>query len=89
MAVNADVILFDEPTRGIDIHAKQEFYEIIDNLRKQGKAVIMISSELPELIGMSNRIVVLYEGNYIGEIDREEDMTQENILNMASGGGIQ
>ena len=89
LAVNADVILFDEPTRGIDIHAKQEFYEIIDNLRKQGKAVIMISSELPELIGMSNRIVVLYEGNYIGEIDREEDMTQENILNMASGGGIQ
>lgn len=89
LAVNTDIIIFDEPTRGIDIHAKQEFYEIIDDLRKQGKAVIMISSELPELIGMSNRIVVLYEGNYVGEIDREEDMTQENILNMASGGGIQ
>lgn len=89
LAVNTDIIIFDEPTRGIDIHAKQEFYEIIDDLRRKGKAVIMISSELPELIGMSNRIVVLYEGNYVGEIDREEDMTQENILNMASGGGIQ
>ena len=87
LAVNTDIIIFDEPTRGIDIHAKQEIYEMIDELRRNGKAIIMISSELPELIGMSNRIVVLYEGNYAGEITREEDMTQENILNLASGGG--
>lgn len=88
MAVNTDIIIFDEPTRGIDIHAKQEIYEMIDQLRRQGKAIIMISSELPELIGMSNRIVVLYEGHYSGEITREEDMTQEKILDLASGGGV-
>lgn len=87
MAVNTDIIIFDEPTRGIDVHAKQEIYEMIDRLRRQGKAIIMISSELPELIGISNRIMVLYEGNYAGEITREEDMTQEKILNLASGGG--
>lgn len=87
MAVNTDIIIFDEPTRGIDVHAKQEIYEMIDDLRRQGKAIIMISSELPELIGMSNRIMVLYEGHYAGEITSEEDMTQEKILNLASGGG--
>lgn len=86
LAVNSDIIIFDEPTRGIDVNAKQEFYEIIDDLRKQGKAVIIISSELPELIGMSNRIVVLYEGRVTGEISDPEEMTQENILNLASGG---
>ena len=87
LAVNTDIIIFDEPTRGIDVHAKQEIYEMIDTLRREGKAIIMISSELPELIGMSNRIIVLYEGSYAGEIRREEEMTQENILNLASGGG--
>ena len=87
LATQSDIIIFDEPTRGIDVHAKQEIYELIDLLRKQGKAIIMISSELPELIGMSNRVVVLYEGKYAGEISEEEKITQENILNLASGGG--
>lgn len=81
-------MIFDEPTRGIDIQAKQEIYEIMDQLRRSGKAIIMISSEMPELIGMSNRVVVLYEGKLSGEIRDPKQITQENILSLASGGGI-
>lgn len=88
LAVNTDIMIFDEPTRGIDIQAKQEIYEIMDQLRRNGKAIIMISSEMPELIGMSNRVVVLYEGKLSGEIRDPKQITQENILSLASGGGI-
>ena len=75
-----NLLILDEPTRGIDIHAKAEIYEIMDNIAKQGVAIIMISSELPELIGMSDRIYVMRRGSISLEIDRKEDMTQEKIL---------
>lgn len=75
-----DLLILDEPTRGIDINAKAEIYEIMDNIAKQGVAIIMISSELPELIGMSDRIYVMRRGSISLEIDKNEEMTQERIL---------
>ena len=74
----------DEPTRGIDVGAKHEIYEIMNQLATEGKAIIMISSEMPELIGMSDRIYVMCEGRITGEIDKREDMTQENIMKYAT-----
>jgi D-xylose transport system ATP-binding protein len=78
------VIFLDEPTRGIDVGAKLEIYEIINQLTDAGKAVLLVSSELPELIGMSDRIVILHEGRIGGEFDRDE-ATQEKLLAAAMG----
>jgi ribose transport system ATP-binding protein len=78
-----ELIIFDEPTRGIDVGAKYEIYKLINDLATQGKAVIMISSEMEELIGMSDRIVVLSEGSITGTLSRAE-FSQENILEYAS-----
>ncbi|MGI6176549.1 MAG: sugar ABC transporter ATP-binding protein [Christensenellales bacterium] len=79
-----DIIILDEPTRGIDVGAKSDIYRFISNLAAQGKCVIMISSELPEILGMSDRIMVMHEGDLIGIINREK-ATQEKILQMATG----
>ena len=76
------VILLDEPTRGIDVGAKLEIYEIINKLTAAGKAVLLVSSELPELIGMSDRILMLREGRIGGEFAREE-ATQEKLMHAA------
>lgn len=84
LAANTDIIIFDEPTRGIDVGAKQEIYQIMDELVKEGISIVMISSEMEELIGMSDRIIVLHEGRKTGELDREE-FDQKRILEMASG----
>ena len=78
------VIFLDEPTRGIDLGAKLEIYEIVNRLTDAGKAVLLVSSELPELIGMSDRILVLHEGRIGGEFDRDE-ATQERLLAAAMG----
>ena len=78
-----DIIIFDEPTRGIDVGAKQEIYMLMDELTKQGKAVIMISSDMEELLGMSDRIIVLSEGKQTGELKRGE-FTQEAVMTYAS-----
>ena len=74
----------DEPTRGIDIGAKHEIYEIMEELAKQGKAIIMISSEMPELLGMADRICVMCNGKLTGELNNKEEMTQENVMNFAT-----
>ncbi len=80
---HADVIVFDEPTRGIDVGAKYEIYLLMNRLVEEGKAVIMISSELPEILGMSDRILVMHEGRIKGEIADVAGTTQEDILEMA------
>lgn len=85
LAANCNIMILDEPTRGIDVGAKQEIYQLIDKLRSEGKAIIMISSELPELIGMSDRILVMHEGKINGSLSGEE-VTQSAILELASGG---
>ena len=82
---NCDVILFDEPTRGIDVGAKYEVYQLMNELAADGKAILMISSELPEVLGMSDRILVMHQGRIAGEITDIKNATQEQILNMAIG----
>ncbi len=82
---NSKVLIFDEPTRGIDVGAKTEIYQLMNELARKGVAIIMISSELPEILGMSDRIVVMHEGRVTGELTREE-ATQEKIMNLATGG---
>lgn len=77
-------MIFDEPTRGIDVGAKAEIYKIIEELACEGKAIIIISSEMPELIGLSHRMIVMHEGEKTGELSGEE-MTQERIMTLASG----
>lgn len=80
---DADIIIMDEPTRGIDVGAKAEIYRLICSLAKSGKSIIMVSSEMPEVIGMSDRIIVLSDGKLSGELKRNE-FSQEKILAMAS-----
>lgn len=86
---DADIYIFDEPTRGIDVGAKVEVYNIMNKLVKSGKCVIMVSSELPEVLGMSDRVIVMREGKIMGEVSRNaEKFTQENIMKAAWGGKI-
>jgi ABC-type sugar transport system ATPase subunit len=80
---NADILIFDEPTRGIDVGAKYEIYLLINQLVAAGKSVLLISSELSEVIGMSDRILVMREGRIQGEIENGQGTTQEAILSMA------
>lgn len=80
-----EILILDEPTRGVDIGAKKEIYQIINDLAEQGVAILMISSELPEVIGMADRVLVMHEGKITGEVSKEE-MTQEKIMHYATGG---
>ncbi len=80
---NCDVLIFDEPTRGIDVGAKSEIYKLMNQLAAQGKSIIMISSELPELLRMSDRIAVMCEGRLVGELSIE-DASQESIMSYAT-----
>ncbi len=80
---NCDILIFDEPTRGIDVGAKSEIYKLLNNLADQGKSIIMISSELEEIIRMSHRVMVMCEGRITGELERHE-ATQENIMTCAT-----
>lgn len=84
LAADPDVIIFDEPTKGIDVGAKQEIYNLMNELVAQGKAIIMVSSDMEEILGMSDRIIVLHEGLVSGELRREE-FSQERVLHLASG----
>ena len=84
LAADPDVIIFDEPTKGIDVGAKQEIYNLMNELVAQGKAIIMVSSNMEEILGMSDRIIVLYEGLVSGELQREQ-FSQERVLHLASG----
>ena len=84
LANDPDVLIMDEPTRGIDVGAKHEIYEIMSDLAKQGKAIIMISSEMSELLGMADRICVMCNGQLTGEIDQPEEMTQARVMGFAT-----
>lgn len=84
MAASPEIIIFDEPTRGIDIGARHEIYTLMTELTKQGKSILMVSSDMEELLGMSERIVVLHEGRQTGILSGDE-ISQEKILALASG----
>jgi ribose transport system ATP-binding protein len=80
---DAEVVIFDEPTRGIDVGAKYEIYVLMQELAAKGKAIIMISSELPEVLGMADRILVMHEGSVTGEITDVKNTTQEQVMRLA------
>jgi ABC-type sugar transport system ATPase subunit len=85
LLTNPDILILDEPTRGIDVGAKSEIYSIMDNLTKEGKSIIMISSEMPEVIGMSDRILVVRKGLISAELDNHvRKVTQEDIIRYAA-----
>ena len=84
MAALPDILIFDEPTRGIDVGARAEIYQMMIDLTQQGKSILMVSSDMEELLGMSERIVVLYDGHQAGVLNKDE-FSQETILTLASG----
>jgi ABC-type sugar transport system ATPase subunit len=83
LARQCDVLIFDEPTRGIDVGAKYEIYLLMNELVAAGKAIVMISSELPEVLGMADRILVMHEGRVTGEIADARRATQEQVMQLA------
>ena len=82
---NAEILIFDEPTRGIDVGAKFEIYQWMNQLAKAGKGIIMISSELPEVLGMSDRIIVMKEGGIMGELTNSSEVNQKTLMSLAIG----
>ena len=82
---NADIIIFDEPTRGIDVAGKREIYELINDLSFEGKSILFVSSDLEEIIGMSDKIIVIHEGRIKGSLKVDKKLTQEHILSIALG----
>jgi inositol transport system ATP-binding protein len=82
-----DILMIDEPTRGIDVGAKSEIHRLMSKLAQSGKAVIMVSSEMPEILGMSDRIIVMHEGQVTGELSRAE-ATQEKIMQLATASAV-
>lgn len=87
IGTGAQILILDEPTRGIDVGAKREIYQLMNELTERGVSIIMISSELPEVIGMSDRVIVVQEGNIKGEVEGER-ITEENIMTLATGGEL-
>ncbi len=86
-ATRADIFIFDEPTRGIDVGAKEEIYKLMVELLGQGKAIIMISSDMPELVSMSDRVMVMRDGRIAAEVPKEE-ISEENVLKHSIGGSV-
>ena len=84
LATKPSVLILDEPTRGVDVGARYEIYTIMKDLAAAGHTIIMISSDLPEVIGMSDRVYVMYEGKLTGEIKKEE-LSEESIMRYAAG----
>lgn len=85
LLTNPEILFLDEPTRGIDVGAKAEIHRLITNLAGQGKSIIMVSSELPEVMGMSDRIMIMHEGKVTGIIENTKELTQEEIMSYATG----
>jgi ribose transport system ATP-binding protein len=85
LSTDVDILIFDEPTKGVDVGAKAEIYRLMEDLLEAGKSIIMVSSELPEVIGMSDRVIVMHEGKLIKELLREE-LSEERVLYYAMGG---
>ncbi|PLM10474.1 D-xylose ABC transporter ATP-binding protein, partial [Klebsiella pneumoniae] len=84
VAIGPRILILDEPTRGVDVGAKSEIYRIMNDMARQGVAILMISSELPEVVGMSDRVYVMREGVIAGEL-QAGDISQESIMTLATG----
>ena len=85
MSTNVDILIFDEPTKGVDVAAKAEIYRLMEDIVHSGKSIIVVSSELPEVMGISDRMVIMCEGKKTGELQKEE-FAEQVILNYAMGG---
>ena len=85
LMTNPDILFLDEPTRGIDVGAKSEIHRLITRLAGEGKSIVMVSSELPEVMGMSDRIMIMHEGKVTGIVDNRDDLTQEELMTYATG----
>ena len=81
-----DILIFDEPTRGIDVAARSEIYNIMNRLADSGKSIIMVSSDLTEVLSMSNRIIIMNEGKVTGVLDNNADVTQDDVMKLMLGG---
>ena len=79
---DSDIVVLDSPTRGIDIKVKQDIYQLMNQMRKNGKSIIMISEELMELIGMCDRIIIMKDGKISGELERDEAMDENSLITM-------
>ncbi|MBP5453481.1 MAG: sugar ABC transporter ATP-binding protein, partial [Lachnospiraceae bacterium] len=77
---DSDILLLDSPTRGIDVKVKQDIYQLMDKMRKEGKSIIMMSEELMELIGMCDRIIIMKDGKINGELERNKDMDENSLI---------
>ena len=86
MSTDVDIIIFDEPTKGVDVAAKAEIYRLMEEMVEAGKSLIVVSSELPEVMGISDRILIMCEGHINGELRRGDDYSEDAILNLAIGG---
>ncbi|MDW8103233.1 MAG: ATP-binding cassette domain-containing protein, partial [Anaerolineae bacterium] len=84
LASKPRIFIMDEPTKGIDVATKAEIHRLMNQFAKEGMGIVMISSELPEILGLSDRVIVMREGRIVGELSREE-ATQEHIMSLASG----
>jgi ribose transport system ATP-binding protein len=87
LAMNPRVFLLDEPTRGIDVGAKQEIYQLMEKLATSGAGILFVSSELEEILGLADRVLVMHEGRITGELSRSE-LSEQSIMNLATGGAI-
>lgn len=87
IGISPKVLILDEPTRGVDVGAKREIYGLMNELAERGVGIIMVSSDLSEILGVSDRVIVIREGEISGEVTREK-ATQENIMTLATGGKI-
>ena len=85
LSIGPKIIIMDEPTRGIDVGAKSEIHNLLRKLAEEGVGVIIVSSELPEVIGVSDRVIVVHEGKLAGELTESTMITEENIMRLASG----
>ncbi len=85
LAIKPKVLILDEPTRGVDVGAKSEIYKIMGELASQGVAIIFISSELPEIVGVAQRVLIMREGSIVSEISNKAEISQENIMYYATG----
>ena len=82
MQDGSEKIVLDSPTRGIDIKVKQDIYQLMNQMRKNGKSIIMISEELMELIGMSDRIIIMKDGKISGELERNQNLDENGLISM-------
>ncbi|MCR5160500.1 MAG: ATP-binding cassette domain-containing protein, partial [Lachnospiraceae bacterium] len=86
MSAEVEILIFDEPTKGVDVAAKAEIYPLMEDMVAAGKSLIVVSSELPEVIGISDRMIVMSEGKITGELVNKEDFVEDVIMNYAIGG---